>query len=170
MAFHIALTTTCILAIGLIVIRFIRARTCTNEVEELHPECQPPRRYPHKEPLLGADFLLETAILIHQDRNLPALVERHDTLGKTYVVNSIRQDVFHTIDSENFRAVYETNWKDWGVAPARAEALAPFCGRGLINTDAEDWEHLKDLTKPAFSLQTLVDLSAFSEALDDLLD
>lgn len=139
-------------------------------VESSHPGCKSPRKYPHLEPILGADLLIKTAKAIYQNRNFPALTERHETLGKTYLVNSIGQNVFFTIDPENFKAVYETHWSEWGVAPARAEALEPFCGRGLINTDGSDWQQLRHMANPIFTSSSLVNLASFGLALDECLD
>ncbi|KAF7536555.1 hypothetical protein G7054_g4410 [Neopestalotiopsis clavispora] len=139
-------------------------------VEIAYPGCQPVRKYPHVEPLLGTDLLIKTAKMIHRHCNLPALAERHFTLGKTYLVNSVAQNVFHTVDPANFKAVYETNWHDWGVAPARADALDPFCGKGLITTDGQDWSALREVTKPVFNSDCSASLSSFGQALDQFLD
>ncbi|KAI0478572.1 cytochrome P450 [Xylariaceae sp. FL0804] len=169
MGTQIAVLIVTLCSLALLFTRTKKLKARKTAIMARFPGCQPPRKYPHWEPFLGVDLLIKTANLIHLNQNLPAMSERHKRLGKTFIANSLGQGVFYTIDAENFKCIYETNWLHWGNAPARQEALEPFCGLGLINTDGDDWKSLRDLTRPAFSHNAIVDADAFDTATREFL-
>lgn len=134
-----------------------------------NPACQPPRRYPHLDPILGLDFLFQTTRLIRQHKNVPAVAARHDDHGDTFVLISLGQQVFHTIEPENLEAFYSNQWMDWGVEPARLKAMEPFCGHGFITTDGETWQRFREMLRPSFADSNFENLAPFDAAVDEFL-
>ncbi|KAM3066189.1 hypothetical protein ACMFMG_012149 [Clarireedia jacksonii] len=128
--------------------------------------CLPPTSYPHKEPILGLDLLLNTIQLTSQRRNIPAIAERFILYGKTFQNVSLGSTVLNTIDPENLHAIYGSEkCSHWGVEPVRLAAMEPFCGKGFITTDGAVWEHSRTLLKPTFMKSNISDLSYIQAAL-----
>jgi len=130
---------------------------------------QPPREYPHIEPLLELDLLLKTLKRIIQHNNIPAVAESHKIYGSTFKVISLGTQAFYTIQPDNLKAIYGTKWTDWGVEPARLEAMEPFCGRGFITTDGESWQRMRAMLTPSFAEPDGIDLISLGIALDEFL-
>ncbi|CAG8961587.1 hypothetical protein HYFRA_00006121 [Hymenoscyphus fraxineus] len=135
----------------------------------IHQSCKPPPKYPHLEHVIGIDLMYKTFRLMTQKRAITALAERHKKYGLTFEIVSVGQRVLHTMHPENFKAVYGSNWEDWGVEPARLKAMEPFCGRGFITTDGEIWKYVRRIMKPAFSETDAVDLDSLGVAVGECL-
>lgn len=103
--------------------------------------CHLPRAYPHRDPFFGIDLFLSTGSAIQEHRYLSELIKRYGTLGNTFGASSLGSSSINSIDPENIRVVFFTNFNDWGVEPVRLPAQRPFCGRGFITTDGSAWDH-----------------------------
>ena len=95
--------------------------------------------------------------------------EHHAAHGKTFVANLFGQTTIHTIEVQNFEAVYSTKSADWGVEPGRLPALQPFCGRGFITTDGEAWQHARSSVNIAFGKRNVHISQAFRNKFDEIL-
>ncbi len=127
--------------------------------------CQPPRRYPHKDPLFGFDLFLKTGKLFQNNQYLPELVRRYREYGSTFQTRSSSSFTINSIRPENLQTVWVSKFKDWGVQPVRLPAQDPFCGVGFITTDGPVWEHSRALLKPSFHRANMTDLSTFEKYL-----
>lgn len=132
--------------------------------------CQPPPAYPHKDPLLGLDLFLNTGSAIQEHRYLPELTRRYNTLGNTFSAKSLGSSSINSIEPENIKAVFSSNFNDWGVEPVRLPAQDPFCGRGFITTDGPSWEHSRSLLRPSFNRGNAVDLFTLETYLSKVID
>lgn len=132
--------------------------------------CQPPKKFPHKDPFLGLDVFFQTGKLFEENRYLPELVRRYKDHGSTFEVNSLGSSKINSIAPENLQAVWSSKFKDWGVGPIRLPALDPFCGSGFITTDGPVWEHSRALLKPSFNRANMTDLAALEKYLRMVID
>lgn len=132
--------------------------------------CLLPRKYAHLDPILGLDFLFQTTRLILQHKNVPAVAARHGEYGHTFVLISMGQKVYHTIEAQNLEAFYSTRWMNWGVEPARLKAMEPFCGHGFITTDGETWQQFREMLRPSFADSNFENLAPFGAAVDEFLN
>lgn len=132
--------------------------------------CGLPPSYPHKDPLLGVDLFFNTGKAIQEHRYLPELARRYDLLGTTFSAKSLGSSSLNSIQPENIKAVFSSNFKDWGVEPLRLPAQSPFCGRGFITTDGPPWEHSRSLLRPSFNKGTAIDLSTLESYLIKVID
>ncbi len=113
--------------------------------------CQPPRKFPHKDPILGLDLFFKAGKLFEENRYLPELVKRYKENGNTFETKSLGSFTINSIAPENLQTVFVSKFKDWGVQPVRLPAQDPFCGHGFITTDGPEWEHSRALLKPSFN-------------------
>lgn len=131
--------------------------------------CSPPRAYPHKDPLLGIDLFLQTGSAIQNHRYLSELTRRYTALGNTFSAKSLGSSSINSIEPENIRAVFSSNFKDWGVEAVRLPAQDPFCGRGFITTDGTAWEHSRSLLRPSFNRGTAINLPILKKYLEKII-
>ena len=132
--------------------------------------CQPPRRYPHKEPFLGLDVFFQTGKALAEHRYLPEIWQRYTKLGRTFETLHFGSRLISSIEPENLKAIWVTNFADWGVQPVRLRYLNPFCGRGFITTDGPEWERSRVLLKPSFQKAVISDLSPLENSLQMLIE
>lgn len=102
--------------------------------------------------------------------NITVVQENHEVLGHTFASNEFGTVMFHTVHPQNIRGVCSTASSDWHVGPARLRAMEPFCGRGFLTTDGEEWEGYREMLKPLFVKSFVDDLSVISSSFDELLD
>jgi hypothetical protein len=159
-----------ILAVAAYLIARLRRRAQAKKLQTIHPECQLAPQYPHSEPFLGLDLVWKTGKLVGKNQAIEALQQHHAKHGTTYVANSFGQNVYYTTDAKNFEAVYSTKWTDWGVQPARLDALEPFCGRGFITMDGEAWRHARTSFSAVFNTKTSGISLEFTRTLKATLD
>ena len=132
--------------------------------------CYPPRAYPHKDPFLGVDLFFQTASAIQSHRYLSELTRRYTALDNTFSAKSWGSSTINSIEPENIKAVFSSNFNDWGVEPVRLPAQSPFCGRGFITTDGAAWEHSRALLRPSFNKRTAIDLPVLETYLRRVID
>jgi len=132
--------------------------------------CDPPRAYPQKDPFLGIDLFLQTGDAIQNHRYLSELTRRYAALGNTFSAKSLGTSSINSIEPENIKAVFLSNFNDWGVEPVRLPAQGLFCGRGFITTDGAAWEHSRSLLRPSFNKGTAINLPVLEKYLRRVID
>ena len=132
--------------------------------------CQQPKKFRHIDPLLGLDLFLQAGKLFEENKYLPELVKRYNEYGRTFQTNLLGTPSINTIEPENLRIIYSTNFHHWGVQPVRLPAHEPFCGRGFLTTDGPAWEHGRSLLKPSFKKSNIADLSIFEKYVTKIIE
>jgi hypothetical protein len=145
--------------------------------------CGPIRYYPHWDPLFGSDVFLGNFIsAVRGTRISKILPHRYLPYGKTYALKTPRSIWIHTVEPENLAALFgkgiEINLKEdsdtacndvvWGNAPLRF-VMEPFCGKGFLTTDGEQWQHYRNMLKPSFTRDVMADLTWFKQAADEFV-
>ena len=138
------------------------------QLEQTHG-CGPPSKYPHRYPIFGFDYLLQTIQQMKENRFLPAMQDQFQRYGLTFQVIIFGSPIVNTAEPKNLHVAF-TNSKDWGVEPDRIGSLEPFCGRGFISTDGPSWERARRLLHPTFKASNLQDFSAFEASLGNFLN
>lgn len=132
--------------------------------------CQPPNKYPHKDPVFGLDLFLQTGKLYEKNQYLPELVRRYREYGSTFETKSFNTFAISSIRPENLQTIWSSSFKDWGVQPIRLSAFGPFCGVGFITTDGPIWEHARALLRPSLSKASMTDLPTLESYLRLVID
>lgn len=132
--------------------------------------CQPPLRYPHKDPFFGLDLFLKTGNAFTEHRYLPELWQRYNQFGRTFETLNLGSSTINSIEPENLKAVWMTNFNDWGVQPVRLPNMSPFCGRGFISMDGPEWKRSRSLLTPSFNKANTSDLAPLERCLQTLLE
>jgi cytochrome P450 len=126
-------------------------------------------RYPHRDPILGLDILLQC----WQDMNANRYSERsrlqHQTYGPTFVTCVLRQMTINTIDPENIVTVTTTHFEDY-VKSDWTKLVRKYMGSGILMNDDADWKLSRDLLRPAFMRNRADDLVMIERHTKNLVD
>ena len=126
--------------------------------------CQPPRQYPHKEPVFGLDLFLQAGKMFEENRFLPVMFQRYKENGLTFETKTLGTPTICSCEPENLQSVFATNASNWGVS-YRLPALMDYCGRGFLTTDGAEWEHSRALLNPSFAKANISDHLDFEHHL-----
>ncbi|KAF7864309.1 uncharacterized protein EAF02_010277 [Botrytis sinoallii] len=129
----------------------------------------PPRKYPHIDPFLGLDIFIKTGKLLKEHRMLPEIAQRFADHGRTFQTKNLGRTQINSIQPENIHTVFSSRSIEWGVQPIRLVAQEPFCGRGFITTDGDEWAHAKSLLKPGFQRSYISNLTSLEEHFQVML-
>ncbi|RDL32694.1 Uncharacterized protein BP5553_09150 [Venustampulla echinocandica] len=114
--------------------------------------CQPAARLWQWDPFLGIDVVISQVRALRRDYYLDWLRDLHANRPKTFTLRFFGMRWFYSIEPEVLKAVYATNFKDFGVEPIRRDSriTMPFADKGVNTTDGDDWAHSRVLIKPFF--------------------
>nr|A0A482NAF7.1 RecName: Full=Cytochrome P450 monooxygenase iccC; AltName: Full=Ilicicolin H biosynthesis cluster protein C [Talaromyces variabilis]QBQ83705.1 ring expansion P450 [Talaromyces variabilis] len=133
--------------------------------------CQPPARYPQWDPIMGLDLVYSQVSALKNNRYLEWLRDLHAKMPKTFSLNFFGQRWIYSIEPEILKAVYATNFRDFGVEPIRrhSKGSMPFADKGVNTTDGEDWEFSRLLIKPFFERNVYTDTDRIKVHADHFL-
>ena len=132
--------------------------------------CKPPKRYPHKEPILGLDLVYAIVQSAKEGRFLESLLQRHRTHGRTFQSTSFGKTIINTVEPKILSTVFATASDNFGVAPIRGPPSGPLVGRGIFTTDGTEWNHSRGLIRPCFARTQVADLTLLEVHVDRLLE
>lgn len=130
-------------------------------------ECQQAPSLPAIDPFLGLDLFKKSLKIRKQHTTLETNAKRHDIYGKTFQASRLGRTTIYTAHPDNLRTIYGTNWKEWGTG--RADAMEPFCGRGFITRDGEEWRVHRSLFASTLTEANTVNLEFLGEAYEQYI-
>ena len=168
-----------VLIAGLLIILLVRAGYwhLTDSVQRRklirQHGCKPPRRYKNKGllgKLLGLDYAREqTEASKHGRLHLQGRVmdysDQNTNQNRIYL-----NDTIMTIEPENLKCMLSTNFSDYSLRPLRCEALIPFLGPGIFDTNGAAWAHSRALLRPSFNRKQIADLDTFEKHVSNLIE
>lgn len=107
-----------------------------------HHTYEKPLWYPHKDPILGLDTLLNLARAVNNHRFLEFTAELISRFGGTVTYLSLGQEAVYTIDPANLHTMLadRTSFHDFGHGPTRRKDFQPLFGNGIFNSDGALWK------------------------------
>ena len=102
--------------------------------EKIHG-CLPVAKLPQIERILGVDILVENLRCFNRKCLMARLKRRFEQFGNTYSVTIAGISMIYTIEPENIKAVWSTQFDDFGVGWLRRRVTAPTTGEFLLNAD-----------------------------------
>lgn len=102
--------------------------------------------------------------------DLKSLTRLHAHYGTTFQITPmVTKPIIYTICPENLKEIM-TNGRDFGVEPLRGESMRPFCGKGFLTSDGDDWMASRRMLKPCFGKKHIEDLSTLNRGVDGMID
>jgi cytochrome P450 len=135
---------------------------------QLENGCKPLQlRYPHKDPFLGLDNLIETIKAAKESRILERGLNNFRTIGNTFGNKLFNQNLIATIEPQNIKTILSLRFKDFGIGN-RESTLGPLLGRGIFTMDGAFWQHSRAMIRPNFTRDQVADLQTFERHIQAL--
>lgn len=134
--------------------------------------CKPPPPYPHLDPFFGLDAFFLSLKALAQGQLMDDIDGRFKTINggtDTFSINSLGSTVIYTIEPENFKTIFATNFKDFGIPKTRKDALAIF-GPGIFSSDGHHWKDSRDLLRPNFVRDQVGDMEGLEKHVSAPID
>lgn len=75
----------------------------------------------------------------------------------------------YTIDAENIKAILSSQFADYGKGKKFHEDWQQFIGDSVFGTDGAPWVHARQVLRPMFSKERMVDLDVFERHVQKLI-
>ncbi|KAK8165026.1 cytochrome P450 [Phyllosticta citrichinensis] len=119
--------------------------------------------------LLGIDLMYDSSRAAASSNFLSNTLSLYSRLGTTWSTRILGNTVLQTIDPENLRAVYNTNFRDWGFGAFRVNSFRPLLGHGIFAIEGPEWRRSRDLLRPAFAKSEVSNLQVYEKHFQQLL-
>jgi cytochrome P450 len=87
----------------------------------------------------------------------------------TFSINSLGSRLIYTMEPENVKTIFATNFKDFGIPQTRKDALAIF-GPGIFSSDGHFWEASRALLRPNFVRNQVGDMEGLEKYVSSLIE
>lgn len=126
--------------------------------------------YPHKDPILGLDWFLESLRALKQHDLLNLYSKRFDRYGNTHYNIALGRWLLMTNESENVKAILGTKIDDWPIAGPRLLAVLPVLGpKSVFSSNGKDWHDARSMIRPSFVRDQVTDLRCFERHVNNLV-
>lgn len=132
---------------------------------------QPAHIYPHRDPIYGADWLLDMVDAIKNGTMLDVLHKRFNSVGTTFWHLATGSWVLITIEPENLKAILATDFEDWPIGGAKKTGLMMTAGvHSIFALNGKEWQHARALIRPSFTRNQIADFQCQDRHVERLLD
>lgn len=135
--------------------------------------CLPEPRARQWDPIFGLDVAISQGRALQQNRYLEWLRDLHASMPntKTFSVNFVGYRWIYSIEPDILKAVYATNFQDFGVEPIRQHppGFKPFAHKGVSTSDGDDWAFSRSLIKPFFERSVYISTDRIKPFADKFL-
>ncbi|CAN8100918.1 unnamed protein product [Discula destructiva] len=120
--------------------------------------CQPCRKFPVKDPILGLDFLKQNIEAVQKNQFLQLLCARMISAGPTWQVRvfGTKRSTF-TADPANVQTIMSLKFDDYKLA-GRRRVMSPLLGSGVFTSDDHEWKNTRTMIRPHFAKEQVTDL------------
>ena len=132
--------------------------------------CKPPTRFPVWDPVFGIDVMYKTAKAHSGKTMLSTKRNMHAQYGMTHSSRLATVPTISTMEPENLKAVFSTNFKDFHVGLPRRRAFAPVVANSILVADGAEWERSRAFLRPSFSRSQVGDLQTLETHVQHLLE
>lgn len=109
--------------------------------------CQPCRRLPQRERLIGYHLYRQDVAMARLGRSLQTAQHRFRLFGHTFSGVVMGQFFITTIDPENVKALLSSQFSDFDSG--KKSLFGPFIGDSMLTTDGTLWKHSRVRINPA---------------------
>lgn len=132
--------------------------------------CQPAAVYPHRDPILGIDFLRTSVKALREYRLLElwdAVLAAH---RGTCWYNAVGRWMLLTSEPDNIKAILSTHFDDWPMKSLRQKVsvltLGPYA---IFSVNGPEWHHARAMIRPSFVRNQIADLECTDRHVDNFL-
>ncbi|TGO32543.1 hypothetical protein BHYA_0308g00050 [Botrytis hyacinthi] len=130
-----------------------------------------PRKYPHKDPLLGLDLFFKMGAAMKTGKVLQTNRELYATHGKIFQSNSWGTPIIHTCESENIKTVLALSFGSFGKVQVKPEKWGGSLeAQGIFTADGKIWQRSRALVRPTFARTEISNFAALEKHVARFLD
>ncbi|KAL9118577.1 MAG: hypothetical protein Q9187_004875 [Circinaria calcarea] len=133
--------------------------------------CMEPRKYPHKEPILGLDLFFAMGKAMKHGQMLDRTRRLFDIYGRTFQINSWGKTVINTCEPRNVQTVLSLAFDSYGVEAVKPAARGgSFMAQGIFTADGAIWARSRALIRPTFARPQISNLASLETHVNQLLN
>jgi cytochrome P450 len=126
--------------------------------------------YPHKDPILGLDLVLQAVPRLKSYTAIQWISERLAKYGTHYHVTLTGEWILLTDEPENIKAILGTKFDDFPIAGPRLLATLPLLGdNSVFTTNGDAWQYNRAAIRPSFVRDQVADLACFDKHTSNML-
>ncbi|PHH93001.1 hypothetical protein CDD83_2490 [Cordyceps sp. RAO-2017] len=127
--------------------------------------------YPHRDPLLGSDWV---RLMLRAMRSDSLLETWHrlftQTVGHTFWVQLVGGRVLMTCEPDNVKAVLSGQFEAWPIGGVRLRSIGFVLGpHAIFTSNGADWARQRALIRPTFVRNQIADLECTDRHVENLL-
>lgn len=131
--------------------------------------CLPAPVYPHKDPILGIDWIIDTAKHIKANTILEYWHEAFQK-NSTYWAQNVGKWVIMTNEPENIKAVLTSNFESWPIGGVRQQMSVTVLGpHAIFSVNDEEWHDARAIIRPSFVRNQIADLDCTDRHVENML-
>lgn len=153
-----------------LVYKTIRTRLLISYTERQNG-CSTPKRYPHKDPVLGLDFFFMMGMAMRTGKMLEVNQTLFDAYGKTFQANSWGTTVTNTCDPRNIQTVLALSFKNFGKVKMKPEKPGgSLMAQGIFTADGAIWQRSRALIRPTFARSEISNFDSLDKHVSRFLE
>ncbi|KAJ4365797.1 hypothetical protein N0V83_008418 [Neocucurbitaria cava] len=134
-----------------------------------HPNTASPPRIPSIDPIFGLDTIISDLKSRKEKKKVETTYAQFALYGKTFASYPFGRRTITTCDPRNVQFILSTEAEKFGNAPVR-EATVSMLGRGIINSDGEEWRRSRELVMPTFTRARIAEREGFERHVRRFLE
>lgn len=148
---------------------FVRTRHFWLRGTRIH-SCEPAMVYPHRDPVLGTDWLKDMTKITRANRLLEVWDGLYARLGNTFWVQNIGVWILMTNEPENIKTMLASEFETWAIGGPRQKisvlALGP---HAIFAVNGAEWQHARAMIRPSFVRNQIADLECTERHVENFL-
>jgi cytochrome P450 len=129
--------------------------------------CRPLRNWCSKWPF-GLDLLIRAFQYARSEQILQFFLSVVEESGTTFEQNLLGTRGIDTMDPENIEAILSNQFAEFGLG-LRPPTFFPLLGSGIFTQDGKQWKHSRELLRPQFSQNRLVNFEQIKICVENLI-
>lgn len=126
--------------------------------------------YPHKDPILGLDLVLQAVPRLKSFTAIQWISERLAKYGTHYHVTLGGEWILLTDEPENIKVMLGTKFEDFPIGGPRLLSTLPILGpNSVFSTNGDAWRHNRAMIRPSFVRDQVADLACFEKHTSNML-
>lgn len=132
--------------------------------------CEPAAVYPHKDPIMGFDWMQSLLKAAQETRLIPFFIDHFNSLGNTFWFNAGGDWTLMTNEPENVKAILSTQFNIWPVQGLRKTTAVVTLGpKAVFSVNGKEWQHARAIMRPSFVRNQLADLECTDRHVENFL-
>lgn len=132
--------------------------------------CLPAVVYPHRDRLLGTDWVIDLMAAVAECRLLETFTDIFARCGHTFWFQSLGHWSIMTREPENIRNLLSSNFDAWSIDGLRKKTAVLSLGpKAIFSVSGAEWHHVRAQMRPSFVRNQLADLECTDRHVENFL-